>query len=109
MSRSARRDRGKHGEERAARNARNTAYMNLAEKLAGVFGAGVYTKDELQSVVCTYVNDMKNAGETGDTVVRTAQDLVTEIGARFPASSRTQVILADMVAWCIAEYYRESA
>ena len=58
-----------HRGVRAARNARNNAYMNLATQLASVFGAGVYTKDELQSAVCTYVNDMKKAGETGDAVV----------------------------------------
>lgn len=109
MSRGAGRKGGKHREERVARNARNRAYMDLAEKVAAVFGAGVYTKDELQSAVCTYVSDMKNAGESGDDVVKAAQSLVHEIGARFPASGRTQVILADMVSWCLAEYYRESA
>lgn len=109
MSRRAGREGGKHQEERAARNARNKAYMDLAEKLATVFGAGMYTKDELQSAVCTYVTDMKKAGETGDAVLRAAQNLVTEVGSRFPATARTQVILADMVTWCLAEYYRESA
>jgi len=109
MSRRAGRRVGKHREERIARNARNKAYMNLAEKLAAVFGAGVYTKDELQSAVCTYVSDMKTAGESGDDVLKAAQSLVHEIGARFPASGRTQIILADMVSWCMAEYYRESA
>ena len=109
MSRGAGKGAGKHREERAARNARNTAYMTLAENLATVFGAGVYTKDELQSAVCTYVSDMKNAGESGDDVLKAAQSLVHEIGARFPASGRTQVILDDMVSWCLAEYYRESA
>lgn len=109
MSRDSGKRRGKHREERAARNARNTAYMTLAEKLATVFGAGVYTKEELQSAVCTYVSDMKNAGESGEDVVKAAQSLVHEIGGRFPASGRTQVILDDMVSWCLAEYYRESA
>jgi hypothetical protein len=52
---------------------------------------------------------MKEAGETGDSVVRAAQGMVHEIGARFPSSERTQVLLADMVTWCLAEYYRESA
>jgi hypothetical protein len=83
--------------------------MVLAKQLASVLGAGVYTKDELQGAVCNYVNDMKKAGESGDAVVTAAQDLVAEVGARFPASARTQVILSDMVAWCLAEYYRESA
>jgi hypothetical protein len=41
--------------------------------------------------------------------VRAAQSMVNEIGARFPSSERTQVLLADMVTWCLAEYYRESA
>lgn len=100
---------GKHREERAARNARNKAYMNLAQQLASVFGAGVYTKEELQGAVCTYVNDMKNAGESGDAVVKAAQNLAAEVGARFPESGRTQVILSDMVSWCLAEYYRETA
>lgn len=110
MSRGAAgRDSGKHREQRAARNARNNAYMNLAKQLAVVFGAGVYTKEDLQAAVCSFVNDMKNAGESGDAVVKTAQNLVADIGARFPASGRTQAILSDMVTWCLAEYYRESA
>ena len=59
--------------------------------------------------MCTYVSEMKEGGETGDAVVRAAQNLVNEVGARFPSSERTQVLLADMVTWCLAEYYRESA
>jgi hypothetical protein len=109
MSRGPERDRGKHREQRAARNARNTAYMNLARQLSSVFGAGVYTKEELHEAVCNYVTDMKNAGESSEAVLKAAQNLVSEIGARFPASGRTQVILADMVTLCLAEYYRESA
>jgi hypothetical protein len=96
-------------EERVARNARSKAYMNLAKALASVFAAGVYTKEELQAAVCTYVSEMKEGGETGEGVVRAAQSLVNEVGARFPSSQRTQVVLADMVTWCLAEYYRESA
>lgn len=95
--------------ERSARNARSTAYINLAKALASVFSAGVYTKEDLQGAVCTYVSEMKDGGETGEGVVRAAQGLVHEVGARFPASQRTQVVLADMVTWCLAEYYRESA
>ena len=83
--------------------------MNLAKALAAVFTAGVYTKEELQAAVCTYVSEMKEGGETGEGVVRSAQGLVNEVGARFPSSQRTQVVLADMVSWCLAEYYRESA
>jgi hypothetical protein len=83
--------------------------MNLAAALASVLSAGVYTKEELQSAVCTYVSEMKDSGQTGDDVVRAAQGLVQEVGARYPASQRTQVVLADMVTWCLAEYYRESA
>ena len=83
--------------------------MNLAKALAAVFSAGVYTKEELQAAVCTYVSEMKEGGETGEGVVRAAQALVNEIGAAFPSSQRTQVVLADMVTWCLAEYYRESA
>lgn len=105
----AKREGGRHSEERAARNARSKAYMNLASVLASVFSAGVYTKQELQSAVCTYVAEMKEGGETGDAVVRSALSLVTDVGARFPASARTQLILADMLQWCLAEYYRESA
>jgi hypothetical protein len=45
----------------------------------------------------------------GEGVVKAAQSLVNEVGARFPSSERTQILLADMVAWCLAEYYRESA
>lgn len=99
----------KRGNERDARNARSKAYINLAKALAAVFSAGVYTKEDLQAAVCTYVSEMKEGGETGEGVVRAAQGMVHEIGARFPSSERTQVLLADMVTWCLAEYYRESA
>lgn len=99
----------KRNEERVARNARSTAYINLARALASVFEAGVYTKEDLQGAVCTYVSEMKDGGETGEGVVRAAQALVHEVGARFPSSQRTQLVLADMVTWCLAEYYRESA
>ena len=99
----------KRGEQRAARNAAGKAQINLAKALASVFSAGVYTKEELQAAVCTYVSEMKQGGETGEGVVRAAQGLVREVGARFPASERTQILLADMVTWCLAEYYRESA
>ena len=104
-----RRASAKRKEETAARNARSKAYINLAAALSTVFAAGIYTKDELQDAVCTFVNEMKEGGETGDAVVRAAQGLVNEVGARFPSSERTQVLLADMVTWCLAEYYRESA
>lgn len=83
--------------------------MNLAKALASVFAAGVYNKEELQAAVCTFVAEMKEAGETGEAVVRAAQSMVREVGARFPSSERTQILLADMVTWCLAEYYRESA
>jgi hypothetical protein len=99
----------KPSEKRSARNARSKAQMNLATALATVFSAGVYTKEELQASVCTFVAEMKDGGETGETVVREAQRLVNEVGARFPSSERTKVLLADMVTWCLAEYYRESA
>jgi hypothetical protein len=95
--------------ERAARNAQSKAHINLAKALAAVFSAGVYSKEDLQSAVCTYVSEMKEGGETGDGVVSAAQALVNEVGARFPSSQRTQVLLADMVTWCLAEYYRETA
>jgi hypothetical protein len=95
--------------ERAARSARSKAHINLAKALSAVFSAGVYEKGGLQNAVCTYVSEMKEGGETGDAVVRAAQNLVNEIAARFPSSERTHVLLADMVTWCLAEYYRESA
>ena len=95
--------------ERAARNAQSKAYINLAKALAAVFSAGVYSKENLQAAVCTYVSEMKEAGETGEGVVRAAQSMVHEIGVRFPSSERTEVLLADMVTWCLAEFYRESA
>jgi hypothetical protein len=100
---------GKRDSARAARNAASKAQINLAKALAAVFAAGVYTKEDLQTAVCTYVSEMKQGGETGEGVVRAAQGLVREVGARFPASERTQILLADMVTWCLAEYYRESA
>jgi hypothetical protein len=99
----------KPSEQRVARNARSKAHMNLAAALATVFSAGVYTKEELQGAVCTFVSEMKTGGETGENVVRAAQTLVNEVGARFPSSERTKVLLGDMVTWCLAEYYRESA
>jgi hypothetical protein len=99
----------KRSKARVERNARSKAHMNLATALASVFTAGVYTKEELQAAVCTFVSEMKEGGETGEGVVRAAQSLVNEIGAAFPSSQRTQVVLADMVTWCLAEYYRESA
>lgn len=99
----------KRSEERVARNARSKAYIHLARVLASVFAAGVYTKEDLQAAVCIYVSEMKEGGETGEGVVRGAQGLVNEVGQRFPSSQRTQVVLADMVTWCLAEYYRESA
>jgi len=99
----------KRSEQRAARNAAGKAHINLAKALASVFAAGVYTKEELQAAVCTFVSEMKQGGETGEGVVRAAQGLVSEVGARFPSSERTQILLADMVTWCLAEYYRESA
>jgi uncharacterized protein YoaH (UPF0181 family) len=100
---------GKRKEQAAARNAQSKAYINLAKALSNVFAAGIYTKDELQKAVCRYVAEMKEGGETGDAVVRAAQELVNEVGARFRSSEKTQVLLADMVTWCLAEYYRESA
>jgi hypothetical protein len=92
-----------------ARNAMGKAHMNLAKALATVFSAGVYTKEELQGVVCTFVSAMKEGGETGEGVVREAQGLVNEVGARYPSSERTQLLLTDMVTWCLAEYYRDIA
>jgi len=99
----------KRCDEIGARNARGKAHMNLATALATVFSAGVYTKEELQGAVCTFVSEMKDGGETGEGVVRAAQGLVNEVGARFPSSERTKILLGDMVTWCLAEYYRESA
>lgn len=99
----------KRDTERIARNARSKAEINLARALSAVFAAGVYNKEDLQAAVCTFVSEMKEGGETGEGVVRAAQGLVREVGARFPSSERTQVLLADMVTWCLAEYYRESA
>jgi hypothetical protein len=94
--------------ERDARNAQREAHINLAKALASVFAAGVYTKEELQSAVCSYVTEMKESGETGEGVVRNAQGLVNEVGARFPSPERTKILLGDMITWCLAEYYRES-
>jgi hypothetical protein len=99
----------KRGEEIVARNARSKAHMTLATALATVFSAGVYTKEELQGAVCTFVSAMKEGGATGEGVVKEAQGLVNEVGARYPSSERTQLLLGDMVTWCLAEYYRESA
>jgi hypothetical protein len=99
----------KRNEERVARNAIGKAHINLATALASIFSTGVYNKESLQNAVCTYVSEMKDGGETGEGVVRGAQGLVNEVGARFPSSERTQALLADMVTWCLAEYYRESA
>ena len=99
----------KRSTQRKTRNALGKAQINLAKALASVFSAGVYNKEELQSAVCTFVAEMKDSGETGDGVVRAAQGMVRDVGERFPSSERTQTLLADMVTWCLAEYYRESA
>jgi hypothetical protein len=99
----------KRNEERLARNARSKADINLAKTIGSVFSSGVYNKEVLQEAVCTYVLEMKESGETGEGVVRAAQGLVNDVGSHFPQSERTQVLLADMVTWCLAEYYRESA
>jgi hypothetical protein len=99
----------KRADKRVARNASSKAYMNLAAALATVFTAGVYTREELQAAVCTFVSEMKDGGETGEGVVKAAQVLVAEVGTRFPSSERTQMLLGDMVTWCLAEYYRETA
>jgi hypothetical protein len=96
-------------QESATPNAVGTAHIDLAKALTAVFSSGVYNKEELQAAVCTYVSALKHTGETGDGVVRATQGLVTEIGTRFSASDRAVVLLADMVSWCLAEYYRESA
>ena len=95
--------------KRVAGNARSNAQLNLATALATVFSAGVYTKEELQHAVCTFVSELKDRGEPGEGVVTAVQALVNDVGAQFPASDRTKVLLADMVTWCLAEYYRESA
>lgn len=99
----------KRSDEIVARNARSKAHMTLATALATVLSAGVYTKEELQAAVCTFVSEMKDGGATSEGVVREAQGLVKEVSARYPASERTQHLLADMVTWCLAEYYREIA
>jgi len=99
----------KRADKAVTRSGIGEAHITLAKALAAVFSAGVYTKEELQSAVCTYVSEMKQTGESGEGVVRAAQGLVREVGARYPSSERTQVLLADMVTWCLAEYYRESA
>ena len=91
------------------RKSAGTAHINLAKSLASVFATGVYNKKELQDAVCVYVSEMKQGGETGEGVVRAVKGLVGEVSGRYPSSERTQVLLADMVAWCLAEYYRESA
>jgi hypothetical protein len=93
---------------RETRNSQSEAHINLAKALASVFAAGVYAKQELQNAVCSYVTEMKAGGETGEGVVRSAQGLVNEVGSRYPSTERTKVLLADMVTWCLAEYYRES-
>jgi hypothetical protein len=100
---------GNRSEGRSARNTESKATIQLAEALASVFAAGVYRKDDLQAAVCTYVAEMKKGGQSGDGVVRAAQGLVNQVAERFPHSERTQMLLGDMVTWCLAEYYRESA
>ena len=99
----------KRDDKRVARNASSKAYMNLAAALATVFSAGVYTREELQAAVCTFVSEMKDGGATVEGVVKAAEGLVTEVSARFPSSERTQMLLAETVSWCLAEYYRETA
>lgn len=97
------------GKESATPNAVGTAHIDLAKALTAVFSAGVYNREELQAAVCAYVSVLKHTGETGDGVVRATQGLVMEIGTRFSSKERAVALLADMVSWCLAEYYRESA
>lgn len=99
----------KRGEERLARNARSKASLSLATALASVFTAAVYTRDELQEAVCGYVADMKKAGGSADEVVQSARNLVSEVGASFPRSERTEQLVNELISWCLSEYYRESA
>ncbi|HEY4733226.1 MAG TPA: hypothetical protein VIH53_01625 [Gemmatimonadaceae bacterium] len=97
------------GKKRAAPDPVGKAHINLAKALTKVFSAGVYNKEELQNAVCTFVSVLKANGETGDGVVRAAHGLGKEIAGRFRPSARTEALLAEMVTWCLAEYYRESA
>src|SRR5258708_38525852 len=80
----------KRSDQRVARNARSKAHMNLAAALATVFSAGVYTKEDLQAAVSTFVAEMKERRATGEGVVRLAQGLVNEVGARMPSAARAQ-------------------
>ena len=99
----------KRGRQRAARNAAGKAHINLAKTLGSVFSAGVYTKEELQAAVCTFVSEIKQNNKTKKNIIHTAQGVVRDVAERFPSSERTRMLLADMVTWCLAEYYRESA
>jgi hypothetical protein len=95
--------------KKAAPDPVGKAHIKLAKALTKVFSAGVYNKEELQNSVCEFVSILKANGETGDGVVRAAEGLGKEISGRFRASARTQALLDEMVTWCLAEFYRESA
>lgn len=97
------------GKREAIPSAVTAARTELSKALTAVFSAAVYNREELQSTVCAFVVLLKQDGESSDDVVRATQSLVSEVAANFPASDRTQLLLADMVSWCLAEYYRESA
>ena len=95
--------------KRAAPNPVGKAHVKLEKALTKVFSAGVYNKEQLQNSVCEFVSILKANGESGEAVVRAAQGLGKEIAERFRPSARTQALLDEMVTWCLAEYYRESA
>jgi len=95
--------------KKAASDPVGKAHAELAKALTKVFSAGVYNKEELQTAVCAYVSVLKANGETGDGIVGAAQGLGREIAGQFRPSARTQTLLDEIVTWCLAEFYRESA
>jgi hypothetical protein len=107
-ARSKKTDAGANAGE-VARSAVGKAHIDLTKALTQVFAAGVYTKEKLQNAVCRYVAAMKKDGASVEAVVREAESLMREISGRFPPSGRTQALLTEMVTWCLAEYYRETA
>lgn len=85
------------------------ARRKLATTLEMVFSEAVYDHAALRDDVCTFVREMKTAGQSAQAVVLATRKVVREMSARFPPSDRTEALLTKMLGWCLDEYYRESA
>jgi hypothetical protein len=81
----------------------------LARTLKSVFSEAVYDQSGLRDDVCAYVRDLKKSGESAQSIVVAARNLVRETSLDYPVSDRTEKLLTTLLGWCLDEYYRESA